>query len=95
MGNKAAAVAAPAKADSETVIEYVLTHHRGPEDTQPLLSDHELEVIQHEKMQQIRLAREGGRGRPDLRITKRKCTYPLSADGKRMALGSTCVETEV
>ena|SRR5437868_5325634 len=91
----AAVAASAAKAAFATVIEYVLTHHKSEEDKQPLLSDPDLEHVQHEKHQAIARARAGGQARPDLRITKRTAKYPLSSTGKHLAEGSTVTEEEV
>lgn len=91
----AALAASVAKGAFETVIEYVLSHHKDEENVQPLVSDHDLEYIQHEKHQHVTKARVEGRARPDLRITKRVAKYPLTSQGKRMAEGSSVTETEV
>lgn len=92
-----ATAAAPAKATrtTDTVVEYVLRHHRSEEDTHPLLSDPDLDVVKHAKIDAVRQAQREGRARPELSILKRTCTYPLGRGGQRMAEGSTCDESEV
>lgn len=95
MAGKAVAAGAPAKKTTDTVIEYVLRNHLAEDDIRPVMSDHDLEVVKHARIQGIHDARLAGMARPDLRIGKRTCTYPLSSQGKRLADGSTCDEEEV
>lgn len=95
-----AAVAAVAAvlATSEVVHEFVLYRREGV-DKIPVMSDHDLDVVKQAKVNAVADALRNGQARPDLGITDRKVTYPLSygKDGKpvRQAMGSTCEETEL
>jgi hypothetical protein len=81
---------------TETVKEYVL--YRGAFDSEhkvPLFSDAELELVQHRRHTALHDALAAGYARPTFSIGCRTVVYPLSAAGKRQALGSTCEEAEV
>ena len=89
----AAAKPAPAAKTSETVHEYVL-HRRAGDDSVPVMSHPDLDVVRAAKINEIGAASREGRPSPDLFIVDRKCTYPLR-NGKHQADGSTCAESEV
>lgn len=94
MAKPKAAAAVPAAAKSETVKEYVLYRVQG-EGREPLFSDSDAELVHSVRRDALKRAIATGAERPQLVVTCRRCVFPLSDDGKRLALGSTCDETEV
>lgn len=94
MGAPKAAAATSAAKKTDTVTEFVLKQRKG-DTLVPLFSDQDEDVVRAQKTRVIVEAQQGGQPRPDLVIIKRVCTYPLGAEGKRLAEGSTAEETEL
>ena len=92
----AVALAAPAAAAVavKTITEYTLKSGSGDTE-QGLFTDAELDVVKARKVAEIERAAREGRERPELRVVKRVCQFPLDKVGKPQALGSTVEETEV
>ncbi len=78
----------------DQVVEYALYEGAG-DDRQGRFSDADLDVVKHRRTELKLEALKAGRSIPAFSITERVVTYPLDGNGKRQALGSTCVETEL
>lgn len=87
-----------AAVESKAVVqfEHVLYRVEG-EKRVPLFSDADAEVVQSMRRDTIKYAVVGGLARPELVVTRRKCTYPKGRDAKGVAIaeGSTCEETDL
>ena len=72
---------------------YVLYTGTG-EARQPLCSDEDLDVVRAHKVDAVRDAFARGMARPELSITCRETSHPVDKNGKLLADGSTCEETD-
>ena len=61
----------------------------------PVFSDADMDVIKAHKVDAVRDAHAAGKSRPEMGITSRTCTYPVDAQGRPQADGSTCDELDL